>query len=772
MRTFKSAKRETARARRRRIDGTKTRKAVLVGAAVATAVSVGLTPPIANAVSSNTYFVGFPDWMGIGEGSTLPSDAAAIEAAIRAGKDTDPLIAWGLDPVSEEDLAPRWATWFNPANADSDVTWSGNILNRRATGTATGWSNGRWVSPSDPGVDLNNLGGLSVDDVFALNDYISQVGGIDKALARVAAPLLNWTTYLSNTNIIAYGDGSIAAGVAYKNFIDAVRRGDVEVGTAETGPRKIVIIDENDPAAREFVRNFSNVGVGTGLLIEASPGVWLLSQGSIPYPDKPGEGPAVDVIPGGVIDVTLLTLTLLRNPGRPNGGLYSRFAPIYEEVNGVNPVSPEREDVLPEGLEGLDLAALLTGQGGLPEDLTDIATLLATIEDLDGNPVVVTLKTDLTWEYDLLSDAPVTANPVAWANSAAASLLVLTLGASLLNLDEGAPGLEMYVAPDGTIYGTLTQEQLPLLAPSRLVAGLLSTATGEDVNTPLSDAVEPFLKVLTNTAYTDVVRNVDADGVITYDRTYDEMHEHLLFGTQTLTRAERAQLAGDLIAVLGAGIGAELTDVGWRTVGRVQELLAELDIEVPEEVSTALAKAIPVPGNVITKVSSELGAGVSDLLGEVEQHLPEEVTLSQKQLEDLQRPVGQAIKPVKDVVDDVSAGLEQAAGQFADGPATGDQEVAGVVEELKVAADDAAVDSKPVSKTRAQQSIAKVRADLKEARDDVRADVKKASDKAKKAVKKAGDDIKKSVKDTAEKVKKAVTPKKQEKKADTSDSDD
>ena len=62
--------------------------------------------------------------------------------------------------------------------------------------------------------------------------------------------------------------------------------------------------------------------------------------------------------------VTLLSLVLVRNPGRVNGGLYSRFAPVYEELTGVNPVTPERQDVLPEGIDAELITKLLTGNTG------------------------------------------------------------------------------------------------------------------------------------------------------------------------------------------------------------------------------------------------------------------------------------------------------------------------------------------------------------------------------------------------------------------------
>src|SRR5262249_40996373 len=104
---------ESSRARRRRLGRSKAKKLALMAAIPATAVAVGLTPTLANAASTQTYYVGFPDWLGIGAGATLPSDPVAINKAIGAGKDGKPLVAWGVGDV---DLRPVWLNWYNPVN--------------------------------------------------------------------------------------------------------------------------------------------------------------------------------------------------------------------------------------------------------------------------------------------------------------------------------------------------------------------------------------------------------------------------------------------------------------------------------------------------------------------------------------------------------------------------------------------------------------------------------------------------------------------------------
>lgn len=654
----------------------KASKAAVAGTALAAAVGMGLTPTIANAVSSETYFIGFPDWLPIGEGNTLESNPNTIYQAILDAKDNDPLIGWGTGGV---DLNPVWVQWIdgvpvytapvigqtgshtetNPAYQPAYntayqaalklPTWLGGCGGNTSCATQKAlqavanipptitvpdygitedgyWTTttaGQWVTPDDIAA-LPPLG----QTAYAL--LVAQ-GGEMGALA----PLLNWTAYLTNVNLVAYGDGAIAAGQAYQAFIDSARGSThegyapVTVGEALTGPRKIILVDPEGKVTLVSVDTTNNP----------------LDLPTIVYPDS-GEVPAYQIIQeGGVIDVTLLTLNLLRNPGRANGGLYARFAPIYEALTGVDPVTPDRQDVLPEGVDPELITNLLTGDTS-NLSIDDLGNLQAVLESADGKPIVITIKTDTTWEYDLLSDAPVTGSPVAWANSAMAALLPLTLGASLL--DGSGLGAKLYTAPDGTIYTTITQDQLPLLAPARLVAGLLSAATGEDINTPVADALEPVLKLLVNTSYTDVVRNEDG----TWTRTLDQMHVPTLFGTQTLTRHQAALLAGDIIAELGRGVGSEYTDIVQRVTNRVVNFLEDNDIQVPTEIKNAAAKLATEPGKAIQTVSRQIGDDVSRVLTDIEAKLPEgPAAPTQQQLAAGQREVGKVLRVVKDDVD-------------------------------------------------------------------------------------------------------------------------
>ena len=430
-------------------------KAALTCAATMTAATMGLTPTLANAASSETYFVGFPDWLPIGDGAVLPADPAAINNTIVAAKDTNPLLGWGTGGV---DLRPVWVRWVdgvpeytvpevgqtgtrtetyrdeNPlyqpaydAAYDAAYAVAYNVTcrfnsNRRqcAVNAATNaaqsavrdipkmiditvtvpeygivkdgyWTTvtaGQWVT----GTDIDDL---PVAGQLAYAAHVLQNGDMS-----ALAPLLNWTAYLSNVNLIAYGDGAIAAGQAYQAFLDSVNGQTHEgydpytVGGALTGPRKIVLVDAQ----------------GQVTLVTVTPTNDPTDLPDIVYPGS-GQPPAHESAQdGGVLDMTVLSLVLVRNPGRANGGLYARFAPLYQELTGVNPISPDRQDILPEGVDPELLTNLLRGDTG-DLDLDELGNLRVVLENADGKPIVVTLKADIGWQYDLLSDAPATANP-------------------------------------------------------------------------------------------------------------------------------------------------------------------------------------------------------------------------------------------------------------------------------------------------------------------------------------------------------------------------
>lgn len=937
----------------------KVTKAAVAGTAIAAAVGMGFTPTIANAVSSNTYFIGFPDWLPIGDGNTLDSNPNTVYQAILDAKDKDPLVGWGTGGV---DLNPVWVQWYNPnlgglslgdinlgdlspaelaelvshidlgeatnPNNDQyytprqwgqtgtkdvlvdnpayqeafeaalaqvmqedrdailaadkiDITLSYTVpqpswwtekkkilfveyslegifgswasqkiggqslgqpisttvtidnpfkgdpakldqfletgeyegsypvvvdpaqalgLNRPSFIPASTWNSwfkpinigdvdysfdrtkfglpgaswderaedivdptipkqvpqtqpvfgwipggwttntfGQWVSPT------NDITGLQDLDLGALLNANFDLGALSGLTTRdlayylsgdlgFLAPVLNWTTYLQNINLIAYGDGAIATGEAYRRYLEAIKNGEIKAGEPQTDGRYLVITTDEDGNPVVKVVNHTTGDGGIDEIITSYPLPDDLEFPNMPVDPVTGQPlyPSYTEVPGGVIDVTLMTMALLRNPGRPNGGLYARFAPIYQELTGINPVSPERTDVL-YGLPPDTITKLVNGDVSGVE-LGDLGDLLVVLNDADGKPMVITIKADATWEYDLLSDAPVNANPVAWANSVMSSMLVLTYGNELLGMATGETGsgvgMVAYTVPTGeydagSFYATLTTESLPLLAPIRLVAGLLGTATGEDVNTPVADALEPVLKLLVNTSYTDVVRNDDG----TWTRTLDQMHVPTLFGTQTLTREQSALLAGDIIAELGKGVGAEYTDVVQRVTARVVKFLEDNDIQVPTEVKEAAAKLATEPGKAIQRVSRQIGDDVSKVLGGIEAKLPEAPAApTQQQLAAGQSEVGKVARAIKD---DVETAGEAAAN-------------AGEKVEADVAK---RVTKTQKSLTHAQERAAKVadklkQGDLKGAAKQVGENIKNRTDRLKKDINNGVDKLK------------------------------
>lgn len=627
-----------------------------------------------------------------------------------------------------------------------------------------GWTTntfGQWVSPTDDITGLENLdlsallsGDISLDNLTSLaglstRDLAYYLSGDLGFLA----PLLNWTTYIHNTNLIGFGDGAITAGLAYQKFIDAVKSGEITAGTPQTDGRYIKITtDENgNPVVQEV--NFKKGDASLEEIITSYP-----LPGDLNFPGIPRDNngnpilPAYEVVkPGGVLDLHLFTLTLLRNPGRANGGLYARFAPLYEAITGVNPISPDSQNVLPEGLEGLDIAKLLLGEGGSPSlDINDLGDLILTMESADGKPMVITIKADVTWQYDLLSDAPVAPSPLAWANSAVAALLVAQLGESLLDVLDGdtsnLPGFVSYVAPDGTFYGTLTTEGLPLLSPVRLLAGAIGQVLDTDINTPIADALEPLLKTLVNVAYDDWERVENADGTISYERTLKEMHTPTLFGTPTMTLAERAQLAGDVISILGAGIGAEITDINGRLLAGAENLLGALGLKLPTVIKEAWEKAVPLAGDAITWVTAEVGKGVSKVLGEgvkvIEPLLPKALREREQQPQ-LVADNSTAAKALP-----ASASQPEVVAERSIDPVDDTKDAKDTLESVNDKADELAGAGESEStdtgrKTPVRDAVKKAADGLKKAGEDARAAVKKARADVREAVGKAKDRAKK-----------------------------
>ncbi len=311
------------------------------------------------------------------------------------------------------------------------------------------------------------------------------------------------------------------------------------------------------PAAGQFPAILSS-GIGTLNSIKA-----LRNQISSVNGVTPGGFTPYQPGPGGIPNTTNQELLWLRNPLRPNGGLMTRFAPVLN-LFGVDTSIPA--------------AGVNTGAGG-----------------------AISLNTgqvDISWAYDPISDFPVTLNPFALANSMLAGLptnLVGGISPVITTQDgtrlEGNPlildfGLNVagvlgiansivngFGVPDGKrYYITLSPDDLPILEPLRLPARLINAITGLDLGTPIADALQPAMKILVNTGYTDVITpdrlntcavqcepggtpQTYADlGYTAYDRSYGQSDVSTAFlSTSPLTFQEWAAVPGDVVNALVQG---------------------------------------------------------------------------------------------------------------------------------------------------------------------------------------------------------------------------
>ncbi len=319
-------------------------------------------------------------------------------------------------------------------------------------------------------------------------------------------------------------------------------------------------------------------------------------------------------------------LAFLQNPLRPNGGLAARFPDIAEAL-GINPVMP--------------------GAG-------------KTVSP-DGKIVLNTSTLDLTWAYDPVGDFPAAWSPFAIANSLAAALPLNLIGgfaaeplqgdtlediglnlAAILQLPLDVVGLDLGVLGTvgistlpmvpGTLpafgqgrafYATLVGNQLPLLTPIRLPGIGINAVLGALnspflLGNPFADAIEPALRILVNSGYTDVLAPGDINtcaigctgatpqswgqlGYQAYDRTFgansvagDTANGATAtpFGSVApLTPEQRRAVPGDVWNALIGGIQAQFAKPFWGILvpANPQETAPPAAVRAPAPVLPAAA---------------------------------------------------------------------------------------------------------------------------------------------------------------------------------------
>lgn len=217
---------------------------------------------------------------------------------------------------------------------------------------------------------------------------------------------------------------------------------------------------------------------------------------------------------------TAVLAVVLRNYSRTGGGILSLLNPLSSTV-------------------GLNLS---NADGTASHPSTNNLNIPITV--MDGNVTVW----DITAAYDLLSDAPSTIlNPLAWLNSgvgaAAPTYLIpaniTDFAAVLEDLTSGQididtintllgtvnSSIEMFnvdVGADGNLYVTYDSGNLPLLEPLQFIPRTISYIPGFNISTPVSNSFEDVLTQLVAQGYQDVNMTLDAEGVATFVRGFDE----------------------------------------------------------------------------------------------------------------------------------------------------------------------------------------------------------------------------------------------------------
>ncbi|BBZ64329.1 alpha/beta hydrolase family protein [Mycolicibacterium monacense] len=267
-------------------------------------------------------------------------------------------------------------------------------------------------------------------------------------------------------------------------------------------------------------------------------------------PNQPGGSEST--LPGP--SLTVLPLILLRNPGRADGGIAARFAPVLDPILG------------------------LFGFNSVVTPDVDVET--------DGSAILVPIKVDATVEYDPLSDFAAWPNPFTLANNAAAfafptyilrgadlagflpqltepvlgtaesAILNFLLGPILTELPPQVLLPNVLTEDALNTFLTLESDALPLLEPFRYPTDFANLFTGGafGFTNPFADAVEPALKILVNLGYTNVTQDM-SNPLDPYPRDFtgDFGSDYAPFFTFP-ENVDWGQVPGDLATAFAAGV--------------------------------------------------------------------------------------------------------------------------------------------------------------------------------------------------------------------------
>ncbi|MHC9296621.1 PE-PPE domain-containing protein [Mycobacterium sp. LTG2003] len=335
------------------------------------------------------------------------------------------------------------------------------------------------------------------------------------------------------------------------------------------------------------------------------------------------------------VGVTGQWLIFFNNPSRPGGGLFALATPITN-------------------LFGLNLSTPPAGS--------------YTNEDADGDitKVLNTSILDITWAYNILSDAPTTLNPLAWANAATGAVFLTYLlpsegnnigshvvplallgiadGLKVMLDPTGGQGLELVPLwdeivdiadaidflnlgldealeaiadaskfPGTATYITYDSGNLPLLEPFRMVPRLLSLLPGVDIPTPITDSFEDALRMMVNMGYQDV-------DPVTLERGFDMAGEQAYFYDSPLTPTQKLAARQTIFNALIDGIQDNALDPAkWTPTLPGVDLSPVFENPLTETAAAALSAALEAIQDAANPMFDAVETGLAPVTGVLDQ---------------------------------------------------------------------------------------------------------------------------------------------------------